>query len=217
MKKIMFNDKYGLTEAVLKGCKTQTRRILNPTILFERLETYDEWGKEDVAEWKRSCVKRLYAAEGEKLKAMLDYALTHSSYNVGEKVAIAQSYETITQKEDWVGKLLREDKAGWKNKMFVKAYLMPNHIRINKVRIERLQDISEDDCLSEGIKEIYGTSSDGLDEFCGYTFLPDASPSPAHCYCKAQEAYAALVDKLYGKGTWESNPYVYVYEFNNKY
>lgn len=34
MKKIMFNDKYGLTKAVFEGRKTQTRRILNPTILF---------------------------------------------------------------------------------------------------------------------------------------------------------------------------------------
>ena len=27
MKKIMFNDKYGLTQSVLEGRKTQTRRI----------------------------------------------------------------------------------------------------------------------------------------------------------------------------------------------
>ncbi len=29
MKKIMFNDKYGLTQAVLEGRKTQTRRIIS--------------------------------------------------------------------------------------------------------------------------------------------------------------------------------------------
>jgi len=28
MKKIMFNDRYGLTESVLSGRKTQTRRII---------------------------------------------------------------------------------------------------------------------------------------------------------------------------------------------
>ena len=48
MKKIMFNDKYGLTEAVLERRKNQTRRILNPTMLFERLNTYEGWGKEDI-------------------------------------------------------------------------------------------------------------------------------------------------------------------------
>ena len=41
MKKIMFNDKYGLTKAVVEGRKTQTRRILNPTMLFERMNTYE--------------------------------------------------------------------------------------------------------------------------------------------------------------------------------
>ena len=51
MKKIMFNDKYGLTEAVLERRKTQTRRILNPTMLFERLNTYEGWEKEDIADW----------------------------------------------------------------------------------------------------------------------------------------------------------------------
>lgn len=39
MKKIMFNDKYGLTKAVLEGRKTQTRRlILSKTI--EKAEQY---------------------------------------------------------------------------------------------------------------------------------------------------------------------------------
>ena len=28
-----------------------------------------------------------------------------------------------------------------------------------------------------------------------------------------REAFAALIDKVSGKGTWESNPYVWVYEF----
>lgn len=28
-----------------------------------------------------------------------------------------------------------------------------------------------------------------------------------------REAFAALIDKVSGKGTWESNPYVFVYEF----
>ena len=86
MKKIMFNDKYGLTEAVLERRKTQTRRILNPTMLFERLNTYEGWEKEDIADWKKCCKDRLYEANGEELKEMLDYALVHSTYKVGDKV-----------------------------------------------------------------------------------------------------------------------------------
>lgn len=59
MKKIMFNDKYGLTQAVLEGRKTQTRRMLNPTMFFQRLETYEGWSNEDISAWKRSCNRRL--------------------------------------------------------------------------------------------------------------------------------------------------------------
>lgn len=221
MKKIMFNDKYGLTEAVLERRKTQTRRILNPTMLFERLDTYEGWTKESIADWKESCKDRLYKAEGEELKEMLSYALEHSPYKVGDKIAIAQRYIDLADNDEFYRlcgihgmplECIKYEK-GYKNKMFVKADLMPYHIHINNVRIERLQDISEEDCLAEGIDEIYDTNVDDPKEFYGYAYLPDASPCLVHCYCEAKEAYAALIDKLSGKGTWASNPFVFVYEF----
>lgn len=211
----MFNDKYGLTRAVLEGSKTQTRRILNPTMFFQRLETFEGWSKEDISAWKRSCKRRLYEAQGYELQQMLDYALSSSRYKVGEEVAVAQPYRMTACEVDYNEKEIKEVvcSIGWKNKMYVKADLMPHRIRITDIRAERLQDISEDDCLAEGIKEIYVTNVDDPTEFYGYAFLPDASPCPEHCYCEAQEAYAALIDKISGKGTWASNPYVFVYEF----
>lgn len=91
----MFNDKYGLTEAVIEGRKTQTRRILNPTMFFQRLETYEGWSNEDIGAWKRSCNRRFYEAKGDNLQQMLDYALKSSRYKIGDVVAIAQSYKDI--------------------------------------------------------------------------------------------------------------------------
>lgn len=213
MKKIMFNDKYGLTDAVLIGRKTQTRRILNPTMLFERLNTYEGWTKESIAAWKVSCKDRLYKAEGEELKEMLDYALKHSLYKVGENVAIAQRYIDLADNDEFYRlcgihgmplECIKFEK-GCKNKMFVKADLMPNRIRITDIRAERLQDICEDDCLVEGIWEAHNIGLKGVTYW--YTSLAN---SP---YRTAKEAYAALIDKISGKGTWESNPYVFVYEF----
>ena len=153
MKKIMFNDKYGLTQAVLEGRKTQTRRVLHSTILFKRLKTYEGWSKDDISAWKRSCKRRLYEAQEYEFQQMLDYALSSSRYKVGEEVAVAQPYRMAACKVDYNEKEIKEVvcSIGWKNKMYVKANLMPYRIRITNIRVERLQDISEEDCMKEGI------------------------------------------------------------------
>ena len=212
MKKIMFNDKYGLTKAVLEGRKTQTRRILNPTMLFERLNTYEGWTKEDIADWKESCKDRLYKADGEELKEMLGYALEHSPYKVGEKVAIAQRYIDLVNNDEFYRlcgihgmplEYIGYEK-GCNNKMFVKADLMPYHIYITNVRIERLQDISEEDCLAEGIVDFESE----INKVHFYS-ITDKSAT----YSTPREQFAQLIDKLSGKGTWASNPFVFVYEF----
>ena len=210
MKKIMFNDKYGLTQAVLEGRKTQTRRMLNPTLFFQRLETYEGWSNEDISAWKRSCNRRFYEAQGDTLKQMLDYALSSSRYKVGETIAIAQSYKDIhSEILREVGDLdlkneFRQSK-GYTNKMFVRAERMPHAIRITNIRVERLQDISEEDCLKEGIWRDDNVGLEGTTYW--YHGLANSS------FRTPQEAYASLIDSISGKGTWASNPYVFVYDF----
>lgn len=205
MKKIMFNNKYGLTEAVLQGRKTQTRRMLNPTMFFQRLDTYEGWSNEDISAWKRSCNRRLYEAQGDMLQQMFDYALSSSRYKIGETVAIAQSYADITPQADWVKCMTRKEEIGWNNKMFVRAENMPHHIRITKIRIERLQDIKSEDCLKEGIWRADNVGLEGTTYW--YHGLANSS------FRTPQDAYASLIDRISGKGTWASNPYVFVYEF----
>ena len=95
--------------------------------------------------------------------------------------------------------------------MFVKADLMPNRIRITDIRAERLQKISDEDCIAEGIREQYFYSGEEEPEFEGYSYYAKNVLKPL--FCTPREAYAALIDKISGKGTWTSNPYVFVYEF----
>ena len=208
MKKIMFNDKYGLTQAVLEGRKTQTRRMLNSTMFFQRLETYEGWSNEDISAWKRSCNRRFYEAQGDTLQQMIDYALSSSRYKLGETVAIAQPYADITPQVDCVKCMIRKETLGWNNKMFVRAEDMPHHIRITNIRIERLQDISEEDCLKEGIWRDDNVGLEGTTYW--YHGLANSS------FRTPQEAYASLIDRISGKGTWASNPYVFVYDFELK-
>lgn len=194
MKKIMFNDRYGLTEAVLEGRKTMTRRIIKAP------KTMDgQWvsgfaickrpGSDEVVE-----VMALDADEG-----MINNILP--KYKPGEVVAVAQSYKVI---RDIIGDI-QDGKSikfmsGWSNKMFVRADLMPHQIRITNIRVERLQDISDEDCLREGVF---------LGQFHTYSYVG----RPRCPFNTPRDAFASLIDRISGKGTWASNPWVFVYEF----
>lgn len=206
MKKIMFNDKYGLAQAVLDGRKTQTRRVLSTTMFFQRLKTCEGWSNNDIRAWKRSCNRQLYETQGYMLQQMLDYALSSSRYKVGEVIAVAQKYKDIAldMPVELAAELIKQP--GWKNKMFVKADLMPHRIRITNIRIERLQDISDEDCIAEGIYPKANGRWYCYDVVRRMGVSYDPYPDP-------REAYAALIDKISGKGTWESNPWVFVYDF----
>lgn len=215
MKKIMFNDKYSLTQAVLDGRKTMTRRVCkydrpNETydIVFPVFEPndYDNDG---------NIVSPLNYAFGWKNDKGDFTGWNIPKYKVGEVVAIAQCYKSLGMNpeialhdKDGIGFYTKTKFApGWKNKMFVRADLMPHHIRITGIKIERLQDISDEDCLKEGIYKGQCGSADThfMDV---YYYKGDIQP-----YCTPRDAFAELIDKVSGKGTWESNPYVFVYEF----
>ena len=99
--------------------------------------------------------------------------------------------------------------SGWSNKMFVRADLMPHQIRITHIHIERLQEISDEDCLKEGVMRY----TCNLYEFRGICYSFDGDKAKMGTYLTPRGAFAALIDKISGKGTWESNPYVFVYEF----
>lgn len=189
MKKIMFNDKFLLTKAVLDGTKIMTRWLLKEGT---PLGNWEETAK---------CLP----------------------YKVGDIVAIAQPYkdiiECMAEYSDIIinvdGSINREYKAGWTNKMFVRANLMPHHIRITDVKVERLQDISKEDCLKEGIIFLESLSIIGED---AYFFTVKHKVRQMYdnilkFFSSPQRAYADLIDKISGKGTWESNPWVEAYTF----
>lgn len=177
----MFNDKYGLTQAVLDGRKTMTRRSI-PKKLLECIKLYVHGNEEELHH---------------RLRA-------NSSYQVGEVVAIAQCYYNVYGYETCISERGEKD-SGIFNKMFVRAESMPHHIKITNIRVERLKDISDEDCLREGL--IY--SPVGVNNYGFYS----ENDNCVYYFYTPREAFAALIDKVSGKGTWDGNPLVWVYEF----
>jgi len=141
----------------------------------------------------------------------------HLPYKVGDIVAIAQSYKEVYPNADFemIGDKFMTESAGWTNKMFVRADLMPHHIRITDIKMERLRDISEEDCLKEGIVFIESLSIIGEDAyfFAVKRKVRQMYDNILKFFSSPQRAYVDLIDKISGRGTWKRNPWVVVYTF----
>ena len=214
MKKIMFNDKICLTQAVIEGRKTQTRRIVPQSLI----DKYDEW-YDDVC-----CIAR---PAGSTIETLRNWLLRkHRRYCVGEVVAVAQSYCSIAEElensnnatcaahyEKNVQKASEYiswmEHPGFNNKMFVAADMMIHQIRITDVRVERLQDITDECCLKEGVIKKWHASA------CkNYYYVPGVEVKSVNdVHDTPQEAFAHLINKVSRKDIWQENPYVFVYDF----
>lgn len=198
MKKAYFNDDFNQTQAVINGTKTQFRQIVPQKAL-------DAWNDiDDGDEYSRSVYAESYEAK------LRNFLLKYATYKVGEEVAVAQCYEDAildvgeekwNKRHKWYNINYLCHEKGLHNKMFVKAGLMPYKIEITDISVERLQDISDADCLAEGIEG----------DCAGYEYSCGKNRYVA--YKTPKIAYSSLINNMCGKGTWERNPWVFVYKF----
>ena len=208
MKKIMFNERYGVQSAVLTGAKDMTRRTIKG--YYKEVKEYD-------ANYEKHFIAETEDGDTVELKP---------HFEIGEKVAIAQSYEDLansryctelgmmdsptTFKKEFCGK-------GWRNKMFVKAEHMPHQILISDIKAERLQDISNEDAMREGVYH-YDTPP-RFHEGDNYApWAPHVKPykwdsDNLKYFCEARWAFKHLINKVAGGYIWNRNPWVFAYTF----
>ena len=217
MRKIMFNDRNDLTLKVLSGQKTQTRReAYDKPMQYEPRVGYEDGHLILLDGWCR---------------------VAKSLYREGEEVAVAQRYADIPMEHFMDGiddptkryfqeQLVRQS-AAYTNKMYAVASLMPHRIRIKSIKAERLQNISTEGCLKEGLDEDCGEGIHPYwwhidpnrhedwrkisDELARHGFDRHGKPC-TYFWETAQSAYKALIDRL-DKTMWERNPWVFVYDF----
>ena len=182
-------------QATIEGRKTQTRRIVKLPKWADGIDI---------------------GAAGKPFAYIEKYRHTDDAhaefikprYKVGERVYLKESY-SFGLEDETVYKYSSLEIKGykWENKLFMPEKYARYFIEFTDVRCERLQDISEhEDCLKEGIKPIPQKYNG---EFI-YNY------GGCNCENTLKRAYAALFEKINGKGTWESNPYVWVYDFRLK-
>jgi len=209
MKGICFQQ--SLFPKVVDGYKTKTRRIITcPKNAFGI----------QVSKNKKGQVTGVFALDENertvKPGTEMEWRIS-PRYKPGETVFLKEPYcidlkGNIAYKYPPQNILLNFGNVEWKNKLFMPKSAARYFIKINGVRVERLQDISEEDCMDEGITfEFKEVAKPALG--CVLTATVCYKNGDGKEYESPREAFATLIDSINGKGTWNSNPFVFAYEF----
>ncbi|AXK23872.1 hypothetical protein [Serratia marcescens] len=195
---VIFNSE--MVRAILNGRKTQTRRIAkadNSNHLLgcpfgqvgDRLwvrETFAILGNEDGCpiDWDGNLIK------GDERHAARIYKA--SCWQEPGNYGLWSIPDRDTQYE-----------GAWRPSIHMPRWASRILLEITAVRVERLNDISEEDAKSEGVKP----AGDMLPDY------PDTFLTPKGDFATAKVAFQRLWQSIYGVDSWEANPWVWVIEF----
>lgn len=199
---ILFNGP--MVRAILDGRKTQTRRVVKPQpdtirhgkpftvgglptspIVCPHGQPGDRlWVRETFGAGARPCPIE-GCVEG------LEYRADEACIDEIEDLPLYQPEipDDVECLDRWMGK--------WTPSIHMPRWASRITLEITDVRVERLQDISEEDAVAEGSRPYQGGWSNGLMGPFSHPIL----------------AFADLIDSLNGPGTWDANPWVWVMEF----
>jgi len=190
-----------MVKAILEGRKTQTRRIVKPQpdengITFMKNSPVLDWDQIYKEEWKPF---QYDTWEGESKSVFCPYG------KAGDQLWVRETFG-----KDFFGKIYYKAddlfvpvgaKAKWKPSIFMPRNASRIQLEIVNIRVERLDNISEEDAKAEGIEGIDGK------------YL-DYSNTKSKQYClSAFSSYEELWIKINGKESWEKNPWVWKIEF----
>lgn len=198
---------------ILSGRKTQTRRLLSPQPTPHRdgmvghkslaghfgehvfghcmcMLGDNPWGKEGDRLWVREGWGMALSSGA----GWMDGGATLTYRADGEQVPIvAERFDLL----ETVGKLTNW-RASWRSPRFMPRWASRLTLELTEVRIERLQDISKDDAIAEGL--------DRSDTCWSHKALDGWWEDPRDAYCH-------LWDSIHGPGSWNKNPWVWTLTF----
>lgn len=206
MKGIIFN-KYGLEDEVITGKKTITKR---PIIIPDKIKGITVCGYTKYS----NAFGMWNLVLTDEDDSQIEGGSVIQPYEIGDMVAIKQSYNNIDY--NFLKKFMNDDEIfkskGYRNKMFVNPVFMPHHIMITNIYPAYVQNITDEEALAAGIIkwDKYGDEKN-------YTYI---APNVGYWrgfgwndYKTPQEAYGALINKIYGQNVWENNEMWWTIEF----
>ena len=100
------------------------------------------------------------------------------------------------------------EKKYWQNKMFMNPAFARFYVKFTDIKIERLFDISDQDCFREGIMKCYAAEA-----LTGYGLFDVDMKRVMHYGNLPHKAYHKIWDDINGKGSAAKNPYVFAFDY----
>ncbi|HFE3481497.1 TPA: hypothetical protein ACF3IV_001856 [Enterobacter hormaechei] len=205
---MIFNGE--MVRAILDGRKTQTRRIINPQP--EATLSGSLSGK-----WLNRPLNGLLLPKIEDIAIHCPFGVVGDRIWVRETWArynIDQNSHDIayraTTPADW------PEEGRWRPSIHMPRWASRIMLEITDVRVERLQDISEEDAKAEGLAEITKDGSlfkFGIPDRDGYPGADDNGWPWTEWERNPVDSYCKLWQSIYGEESWQANPWVWVIEF----
>lgn len=199
-------------QGIRKGAKTETRRL---TGLNEINKNPDDW------EFMKSMVSQGDFSKGRQIFIFQNKQKKHTTLPLVSKYG--QKGDELWVRETWCKDL----SSGWKSPLFMPKAASRITLLVEDVRIERLQDITEEGAIAEGIAKVNAYGEKGKMEMWQIhcptvpksVKFPQGMSNEGGCSfygLTAVAAYKTLWISMHGQESWDLNPFVWVVKFSVK-
>jgi len=202
-----------MVRALLDGRKTQTRRVLCPAcdeppayVAFGQVTALDE--NDTPYRWPRTYAvgDQLYVREAWRADAVWD-ACMPSEFNGSDATQYEADGSIYTRL--WGDPFAP---GRYRHARFMPRWASRMTLIVTDVRVQRLQDIAEEDARAEGVEPLHqGYFPYGITTFAT-TFVGDREVPAQYC-ATARESFERLWNSLHGPEAWDANPWVVALTF----
>jgi hypothetical protein len=177
-----------MVEAIMEKRKTKTRRTQGLEKINEDPERYMFWKNGDIF-------------NVDDLETLTEFELV-PKFKAGDILWVRETWQKAVVGYIYKAKPKNQQFASkWKPSIFMPKVACRNFLECINVGVERLQDISEKDAIAEGVGKYFDT------EF--YVMYGSKNDWAVTAFA----SFAYLWGSINGKESWESNPWVWVYDF----
>lgn len=181
-----------MVRALLAGNKTQSRRLLKPQPVASGAGLWN---------WEAFGAGVIGADDGE----LAEFAVDLTPHTVGDVLWVREAWTPAETGPAFAADHPGDPKGlGWKPSIHMPRWASRLTLVVTDVRVQRLQEISWEDALAEGI---WHSSAEFREQTCIWR------DAPLRLQALRIEHFAKLWNSINGPDAWDMNPWVAAYTF----